>query len=63
MTLNHLISREPMGHSCEVQIFCDNPRVTPAKLPIDLNDYKAIRFLNNQSRCWLSLAVDRTALQ
>lgn len=63
LSLNHLVSREPIGHSCEVHIYCDNPKITPSKLPFDLSDYKNIRFLNSQSRCWVSLAIDKKALQ
>lgn len=46
-----------MGNSCSVKIMCDNPKIVPSNLDLDLADFKTVRFLNNHSKCWFSLAV------
>lgn len=61
--LNNLINKEPIGMSCEVKIYCDNPKVKAEKLTFDFNDYKTLRFLNNNSKCWCTISIDKNQLQ
>lgn len=62
-SLNNLINREPLGRSYTLKVHCDNPKVKVGKLAQDITDFRTLRFLNNSSKCWFSLTVDRPSLQ
>ena len=63
LSLNKLINREPIGHSCEIKIHSDNPKIVPENLPFKNIDYSSIRFLHNSSKNWLALNIKPNSLQ
>jgi len=58
-SLNNLISLEPVGHPYTIKLYCDSSIVTCTKLTSDLIDYRSLRFLNSNSKCWIQLAIKK----